>query len=212
MEPHLADIEATTATRSPGVRTRGVRRPAVGTIALAVLLAGALAVLATAGPAGAATLEYRAGTTPVVWSYGRAHCQPAYLSRYIEIGSPLTTENPYVATPGIFTVGGGQRVQWTPFLQRWNGSGWSTVWIGATSEDRTPGSTAHWGSVFVDVWSLRGGGSGYYRAGGVITWNADATHFGGQQVYLLSTGEYLAGGGANAYLSTRLTTPWCAMS
>ena len=180
-------------------RTSLVRLVVAGVAALAI-------PTAVAATADAAIITGASGTLRPVYGYGSAHCNPAYTT-YIEIDAPFVARTP---PSGAGVVGGGQPVFWQPWLDKYTATGWKRVWTGPLYSPSNYSSTeAGFNSVWINTRLLTGGGSGYYRAGGGIGWGATSWAASGAFTYRLSEGNYLSGGGANAYLATRLSTPYC---
>lgn len=183
-------------------RTSLVRLVAAGVAALAI-------PTAFAATSDAAVITGGYGTVRPVYGYGSAHCNPAYTTNF-EIDAPFVGTASPTGTSTVVTIGGAQPVYWRPWLQKYTASGWQTVWVGPISTPSNRYNTqAQFASVWVNTRALSGGGSGYYRAGGSIVWGATSYAAGGGLDYQLSAGNYLSGGGANAYLATRLSTPYC---
>jgi hypothetical protein len=179
-------------------------------------------LLGSAVPAGAAVITNGGGQEVGSFrNYGSAVCNPwlsgGFANRYIEISSPLVTETSWYMFAGVSTVGGSQAVYWRPFLQKYIGGYWQTVWY---QKDWSPpqgisnsGGYMYFGERLVDVWSLSQAarGPGYYRAGGQVWWLADGNHLGGWREYRLTAGEYFIDGWANfgGPYATPVTTAYC---
>jgi hypothetical protein len=186
-------------------------------LGLVGVLAGAVVCLTLfAAPAQAATALGAAGSHGAVYGFGGTVCNPflssGFARRYIEIGSPLVGETNTVTNPGISVVGGGQTIRWQPWLEKWVGGRWVTVWVGGWYGRLGFQSTSNFGDPFIDVYQLgANSGAGNYRTGGTIQWVADSSHAGGWVQYRHSAGNYFKDGYANlgGASATPLTTEYC---
>ena len=185
----------TPTTQTSSVRL-GIR------LLLALLVALAVPAVVSA-QAHAATVTQKVGSIPGVYGYGAAHCNPAY-TRSIAVQGPWVAK---VLPPSAGSLGM-QTVRWQPFIEKWTGSGWKRWW-GPAQDGGYSVRDAWFDSEYFSPGQLTGGGSGYYRAGGVIAWGAAWGYPSGGIQYLLTAGDYLVGGGANSHLATRVTDGHC---